>query len=59
MKTYGIWTRDPGSEVGNDWFWNLRFSGLTLWKLRDAIRSIRAMGYTSVSFLIEQEGWDG
>lgn len=53
--TYRISTRDPGDTPDDEWTWNPRYVGLSLWGLRDAIRTIRGMGYDPVSYLVEAE----
>lgn len=54
--TYRLSTRDPGDTPDEEWFWNRRHSGLSLFALRNAIRAARDLGYDDdVSILVERE----
>jgi hypothetical protein len=55
--TYRVATWDPQANSPRfDLTWNFRFTGLTHWQLRNALRQIRAMGYVDeISYLVERE----
>lgn len=54
-ETYRVSTRDTGDTPEDEFFWNLRFEGLTKWGLRAALRELYGMSYSSVSVLVERE----
>lgn len=57
MTTYRLSTYDPGDDFEDFWDWRVRWSGLTKWGLRDAIREARGEGYEDdLSILVEREG---
>jgi hypothetical protein len=57
--TYRVLSYDPvddGCNVKGEFNWFVRFSGVRLWGLRQAIRGLRLQGYDDdVSILVELE----
>lgn len=51
---YEVSTWDPDMTPDGDSGWNLRWSGLTRWELRAAIREARSEGYSHPSILVER-----